>query len=191
MALDPFAPIRLGVRAGIGLIRFELRLIEHVLGLDREQPEPVDLAREPIFTEPEPFPGEPEPIFAEPEPEPEPRPTEPEREEAPPPAASMRIEPERRRIVEPDEPQHIDDEPELVAEFAEPGAEEGAGPEIHVDEPWGGYRKMRVADIRDRVTVANPAELTVVRLYESANRGRRSVLDAVERRTRELANAPR
>jgi hypothetical protein len=49
---------------------------------------------------------------------------------------------------------------------------------------------MRVADIRDRVTVADTAELAVIQLYESNNRGRASVLDAVERRSKELANLP-
>ena len=85
---------------------------------------------------------------------------------------------------------HIDTEPELVGEFAEAGAEEGAGAEIHVDEPWDGYRRMRVTDIRDRVAVAGPEELAVAQLYEVTHRRRRSVLDAVERRSKQLANAP-
>lgn len=180
MTLDPLAPIRLGVRAGIGLLRFELRVIEHLLGLDRERPEPPDVAAEPIFTEPEPL------ITAwEPEPEPEAPPPEAE-----PSVARLADEQVPAPPPEPEEPAHVDVDAELVAEFAEPGAEDGAGPEIHIDEPWDGYAKMRVADIRDRVTIADPAELAVVQLYESANRGRASVLEAVERRSKELANLP-
>jgi hypothetical protein len=100
------------------------------------------------------------------------------------------VEPEPEREPEPEAPAHIDTEPELVAEFAEPGAEDGAGAEVHVAEPWDGYKRMRVADIRERVAVAEAAELAIVQLYESSHRKRRSILDAVERRSRELANAP-
>jgi hypothetical protein len=89
-----------------------------------------------------------------------------------------------------DEPVHIDTESELVGEFAEKGAEEGAGAEIHVDEPWDGYSQMQVADITARVLLATPEELVVVQLYEGTHRKRDSVLDAVERRSRELANTP-
>jgi hypothetical protein len=166
MALDPFAPIRLGFRIGIGVVRLELRIVERLLGLDRQEPESWTPPREP----------EPAPFYSAPSP-PEPEPSQEDREPV--------IEAvEERPALEPEEPEHLDVEPELVAEFAEPGAEEGAGPEIHVDEPWDGYRKMRVADIRDRV------QLAVVQLYESMNRGRASILDAVVRRSKELANLP-
>lgn len=167
MTLDPLAPLRLGFRVGIGVLRFELRLIEQLLGIGRDEPEayvprrPPAPAR-PVAPEPEPEPVEP-PLAVVPEPEPE---------------------------LEPEEPVHIDTEPELVAEFSEPGAEDGAGAEIHVAEPWDGYKRMRVADVRDRVTVAGAEELAVVQLYEMTHRRRRSILDAVERRTKELANTP-
>jgi hypothetical protein len=69
-----------------------------------------------------------------------------------------------------------------VAEFAEPGAEDGAGAEIHVDEPWEGYARMRAPEIQRALADAQPAALAAVRLYESAHRGRRSVLEAVDRR---------
>src|SRR4051794_19696332 len=38
----------------------------------------------------------------------------------------------------PDEliPDHVDEDPVLVAEAAEAGAEDGAGAELHVDPPW-------------------------------------------------------
>jgi|tagenome__1003787_1003787.scaffolds.fasta_scaffold20908844_4 hypothetical protein len=184
MALDPLAPLKFGIRVGIGVLRWELRVIELVLGLDEPEPDAVIFAEpepEPVFT-PEPAPEPPparrpvarppvEPVESVPVPEPEPPPVPPE--------------------PEPDAPVHIDTEPELVAEFSEPGAEEGAGPEIHVAEPWDGYGRMRVADIRDRVAVAGAEELAVAQLYEVTHRRRRSVLDAVERRSKQLANAPR
>jgi hypothetical protein len=173
MTLDPFAPIRLGLRLGIGVVRFELRLIEQLLGWDGETAAPPPPPPRPAPPAPTPR----APVVSEPYVEPTPPPVVPEGE-APP-------------VPEREEPEHVDVEVELVGEFAEPGAEEGAGAEIHIDEPWDGYRKMRVADIRERVLIADTAEVAVVQLYESANRGRRSVLDAVERRTKELANAPR
>ena len=69
-----------------------------------------------------------------------------------------------------------------VAEFAEPGAEDGVGPEIDVAEPWDGYGRMRAQEIQRALADAEPAALAAVRLYESANKGRRSVLEAVDRR---------
>lgn len=88
------------------------------------------------------------------------------------------------------EPVHIDDEPELVGEFAEEGAEDGAHAELRVDEPWPNYRRMRVADVRERIALADTAQLAVVQLYESTHKNRKSILDAVERRNRALANEP-
>ena len=183
---DPTAPIRLGIRVSVAVVRFELRVLAHLLGRDGghepvvADPEPV-VVREPgpmVATEPEPVVRAPEPVVvAEPEPivveAPEPRRSTPS-----PPA-------------EPEAPEHLDTEPELVGEFAEPGAEDGAGAEVRIAEPWPGYRKMRVAEVRDRVAAANAEELAIVQLYEASHRKRRTVLDAVERRSKELANAPR
>ncbi len=83
----------------------------------------------------------------------------------------------------PDElvPDHIDEEPVLVAEAAEEGAEDGVGPELHVDPPWEGYDRMKAADIRDRLRTASPAEAAAVELYEATAKARRSVLDAAAR----------
>jgi hypothetical protein len=175
MALDPLAPFRIGFRIGIGVLRFELRAIERILGIDR--PEPVVVVVHP------------EPDAASPVPAPDVVPPAPARESEPQPRATV-PEPEPPPPLEPEAPVHIDTEPELVGEFAEAGAEEGAGPEVHVDEPWDRYRQMRVADIRDRVAVAGLEELAVIQLYETTHRRRRSVLDAVERRSKELANRP-
>jgi hypothetical protein len=170
MALDPLAPLKLSIRIGIGVLRFELRVLEQLLGLDQEEagvaqtaPPPSTQQRARARQRPRP-PRAPEPPLREPEPEAPPR--------------------------EPEPPRHIDTEPELVGEFAEVGAEEGAGPEIHVDEPWEGYGRMAAADIQDRVAVAGAEELAVIELYERTHRKRPSVLDVVKRRSKELANAP-
>lgn len=78
----------------------------------------------------------------------------------------------------------MSEEPELVEEFAEPGAEDGAGPELHIREPWEGYRHMTVRDITARLSGASAAELAAVQLYESSNRGRQTILAAVARQLR-------
>ena len=90
----------------------------------------------------------------------------------------------------PDElvPDHVDEETVLVAEVAEEGAEQGAGPELHVDPPWDGYDEMTAADIRDRLAVASATEAAAVELYEATRKSRRSVLEAAERAVR--AEAP-
>jgi hypothetical protein len=87
----------------------------------------------------------------------------------------------------PDEliPDHLDEEPVLVAEAAEEGAQDGAGAELHVDAPWDGYDQMTAADIRDRLAAATAAEAAAVELYESTGKHRRSVLDAAERALRD------
>jgi hypothetical protein len=84
----------------------------------------------------------------------------------------------------------VSEEPVLVAESAEPGAEDGAGPEIHIREPWEGYRKMTARDVTARLSGASAAELAAVELYESSNRGRQTILAAVTRELRSLENAP-
>jgi hypothetical protein len=83
-----------------------------------------------------------------------------------------------------EEPAHVSEEPELVDEFAEPGAEDGAGAEIHVREPWEGYRHMNARDVTARLSGASPAELAAVQLYESSTRGRQTILSAVTRQLR-------
>jgi hypothetical protein len=75
-------------------------------------------------------------------------------------------------------PPHVSEEPTLVAETAEPGAEDGAGAELRVDEPWGGYAKLTAAEVRDRLASASDEELAAVELYESTHRRRRTIIDA-------------
>jgi hypothetical protein len=86
----------------------------------------------------------------------------------------------------PDEliPDHVDEEVVLVAEVAEAGAEDGAGPELHIDEPWDGYDRMAAVEVCDRLTAATAELAAAVELYESTRRSRRSVLDAAERALR-------
>ena len=86
----------------------------------------------------------------------------------------------------PDElvPDHVDEEPVLVAEVAEEGAAEGAGAELHVEAPWDGYDEMTAADICDRLAAANLAQAAAVELYEASGKNRSSVLDAAERALR-------
>ena len=82
----------------------------------------------------------------------------------------------------PDEliPDHADEEVVLVAEVAEEGAEDGAGPELHVDEPWDGYDRMTAAEIRDRLAATDAVMAAAVELYEATHKGRRTVLQAAE-----------
>jgi len=90
---------------------------------------------------------------------------------APAPAPSARSEP----------PTHVSEEPVLVSESAEPGAEEGAGASDTVLEPWTGYGRMTARDVIDRVRSASVAELAALRLYEARHRARRTVLAAADR----------
>jgi hypothetical protein len=86
----------------------------------------------------------------------------------------------------PDEliPDHVDEEAVLVAEVAEEGAEDGAGPELHIDEPWEGYDRMAAVEVCDRLTAATAELAAAVELYEATHRGRRSVLEAAGRALR-------
>ncbi|HTX12344.1 MAG TPA: hypothetical protein VME22_27250 [Solirubrobacteraceae bacterium] len=78
-------------------------------------------------------------------------------------------------------PMHVSEEPELVREVAESGAEDGAGAAITVAEPWNGYARMSAKDVIARARAGNPAELAAVRLYEARHRSRQTVLAAVDR----------
>ena len=97
-------------------------------------------------------------------------------------------EPVEEAIFEPDadffEEDHVESEVELVAESADVEAVEPPGPTIHVDEPWEGYRRMKVAEITAQLE-GQPAEvLAAVELYEQTHRKRRGVLDAARSATR-------
>src|SRR5947209_15983680 len=85
------------------------------------------------------------------------------------------------------EPPHVSEEPELVTELAEPGAEEGAGAELRVDEPWPEYRQLTANQVIERLKASSPEELAVVELYERSTRQRPSVISAVERELKRAA----
>ena len=104
---------------------------------------------------------------------------------APPPPPAVRPRPRSNGGAPPvaPEPVHVSEEPELVAEVADRGAEEGAGAEVHVDEPWDGYDRMTAAAIKGRLRMEGPAVAGTVRLYEAAHKGRSSVLEEAGRRT--------
>jgi hypothetical protein len=80
-----------------------------------------------------------------------------------------------------DEPVHVSEEPELVAEAAETGAEDGAGAEVDVDEPWPGYDEMTAADIEERLLAEGPEAAAAVSLYEASRKGRASILETASR----------
>ena len=82
------------------------------------------------------------------------------------------------------EPTHVSEEPVVVAQFAEPGAEDGAGARVVVEEPWPGYTEMNAKEVIARVRGADSAALAAVELYESSNRNRQTVLGAVRRELR-------
>src|SRR5581483_10778176 len=87
-------------------------------------------------------------------------------------------------------PPHVDEEAVLVSESADPGAEDGAGAEVRVDQPWANYAKMTAAEVIDRMAVESEPVLTVLLLYERSHRARRSVIDACERALTQLASPP-
>jgi hypothetical protein len=99
----------------------------------------------------------------------------------PPPAPAARVADPPPAV--PDEliPDHVDEEIVLVAEVAEAGAEDGAGPEIHVEEPWDGYDEMTAPQIRDRLAAADGVLAAAVDLYETTHKSRRTVIEAAER----------
>jgi hypothetical protein len=106
---------------------------------------------------------------------------------APPTEPTVRL---GERTVPPAEPRHVSEEPELVEASAEPGAEDGAGADITVIEPWNGYAKMSARDVIDRARHASSAELAAIGLYEARHRARQTVLAAVDRQLK-LANGSR
>jgi ferritin-like metal-binding protein YciE len=137
-----------------------------------------DLAAAPAEEpEPPPEPAESEPRSAEAEPLAEPEPLEADligAEAAPSPAAMRETAREA-----------ADEDVELVAEVADPGAEAGAGAEIHVDPPWEGYDRMTAAEIERRLENADAVVAAAVQLYERSGKGRESVLRAAEHALKE------
>lgn len=76
---------------------------------------------------------------------------------------------------------HAEGEVVLAAEFAGSGAAEGAGAEVHVDEPWHGYRAMRAREVIDRLVAESEEAISLVLLYEHGHRRRSTVISAAQR----------
>ncbi|HEX3978000.1 MAG TPA: hypothetical protein VHW96_17150 [Solirubrobacteraceae bacterium] len=154
-------------------------------------PEPEPVASPP----PPPAPSAPPPPAASaparaPEP-PAPRAPEPPAVRAPEPPAARAPEPPAAPAPEPEpEPAHVSAEPELVEEFSEPGAEDGAGAQVRVGEPWPGYRRLKARDVIARLTTATREELAAVELFELAGANRKSVVVAAQRALKQ-ASPPR
>lgn len=87
-------------------------------------------------------------------------------------------------------PAHVSTEPELVEAFSEPGAQDGAGAQIRIEEPWPAYRSLKARDIIARLPSATREELATVELFELAHANRRSVVVAA-RRALKKASPPR
>jgi hypothetical protein len=81
----------------------------------------------------------------------------------------------------------VDDEDEVVAEFAESGAEDGAGAQLHMEEPWEGYDGQSAETVTAQIADADAAQLAVLELYEGFNQGRKTVLEAAAQRLAELS----
>jgi len=172
----------LPVRAGVRVTRFALRTtltaaarvmtvagdtLQSVTGHDdRPQYAPSRSAETVVAEPPESLP-------------PQPSPPAPVVEPIVPPATG----PEPVSAAEP-EPAHVSEELELVAEVAEPGAEDGAGASVTIDEPWEGFALLGARDVVDQLARAGPAELAAIQLYESAHKQRETVLSAVTRELR-------
>ena len=71
-----------------------------------------------------------------------------------------------------------------MEELAEPGAEDGAGAEVRVAEPWPGYEQLNAKDVIARLSDVDEAELAAVELYEKTSRNRETVVSAVDRELR-------
>src|SRR5215216_2518706 len=142
---------------------------------------PGDGERERAATGAETAPAATEPTVEEPPTRPEPEPTEAE----PP----RRPEPEPSEDVEPG-PRHVDEGTTLVGEFAESGAEEGAGPEVELAEPWEGYDRMHADEVRARLAEVSTETLAAVTLYERAGGDRASVVEEAELQLRRRRPAP-
>jgi hypothetical protein len=170
-------PLRVGARVA----RLSLHTAEEALRLSGGVAEQAIKILRPPARGPEPAPA----TEAERRPRPDRQPSPPGRSPSPAPPATP------PRTAEPadlpplgDEPARVSREAVVVEEVAEAGAEEGAGAELHVDEPWPDYRQMTTNDIIARLEQADAAELAAVELYEQTHRARQSVLTAAKRRLR-------
>src|SRR4051812_49030577 len=67
-------------------------------------------------------------------------------------------------------PPHVSRDARVVAASADPGAEDGPGAAVRIQEPWDGYGRMTASDVIARLADASAEELAAVALYERAHR---------------------
>ena len=109
-------------------------------------------------------------------------------EEPPAPAATVaRPTPPPPPAAGPSEPRRVDEEATVVAEFAEEGAEEGAGAEVALAQPWEGYDQLQADELVEQISDASDETLAAVALYERSTRARPSVIGAAEEQLRRRA----
>ena len=168
--------VTLPLRLGVGAARLTLRSAAVVLRHFTEDREQEDLAPRPA-THPE--------QWAPPRSPPRSRPPAPEAPAPEPPAPEPPAEDEPLVAEE-----HVSEEPQLVAESADPDATEPPGPEISVEEPWPGYRRARAGEVIATLPDISREELVVAQLYEASHRRRRTVLEAIERQLK-IKSPPR
>jgi hypothetical protein len=165
-------PLRFGARATGLAVRGAREIVEWAAGLAGLAPEAPDFHAGPTG---------PPTRTAPPD-----RPTQTQKA-APEPLESVELalvdrgEPVDYDAPEPVEPVHLNIDDELVGEVADPGAEDGAGAQVSIAEPWAGYRELRAADVIDRLATASPEELAAIELYELFSRKRRTVVAAARR----------
>jgi hypothetical protein len=167
------APVKLGFQIGGAVVRVGLDVARRAAGALLTDEERSDPMRGAPAAEPESHHIDIDAEVRHAVPDEPPKPPEPD------------LGPAQQPAPDPvDEPVHVSEEPVLVAEFAEPGAEDGAGSAIAIVEPWDGYDSMRVPDIERELRTAEPTVAAAVKLYEASGRARRGVLAAADRRLR-------
>lgn len=183
-------PLRLGVRAASLAVEETIVLASRVLALivggeddsDRADARVPVVPPPPVATEETAIPVPPaEPVAPPPPPTPtRTRSPTPRPSPAPPPpepAASA-------------EPAHVSEGLEVVSETADSGAQDGAGAQLRIAEPWPGYGTMTARDVIDRLVSASREELAAVELYERSRRGRKTVVAAAERALKRASPPP-
>jgi hypothetical protein len=177
-----FRAASLALRGGEQIAERGLAIAVQAVGIIRPGSDAAEHATSDTWEPPAEAESAPEPAEAEIAPEPTPAERAPEPEER----AAETMSVERADAIDleappEEEPIHVSEEPELAAELAEPGAEEGAGAEVRIEEPWPGYSRLNAEELISRLTASDPAELAAIQLYESAHQRRQTVLSAVER----------
>jgi hypothetical protein len=178
-------PIQLGVTVVRGAVETGLSVVRAAAGLVTRDPESDRY--EAVYPAPTPRAPEeaanggapPAPPVAAPAPAPVAEPA--------PPVAEP-VEPAPPAPAPPPSEGHVSEEPVEVAAFAEPGAEDGPGPELDVEEPWDGYANQDAPTVVQLLSTVGRESAAAVELYESVHRQRRTVLEAAERRLTVLSS---